>query len=90
MPQKNGVQVLQEIRDFYKQQQDNDNDIIIEEPVFVFLTAFMTAAFKKHLATLGVQHIYEKPIQKDQLNLIFEQNMWRGKSLLLLGCVHRE
>jgi hypothetical protein len=72
MPQKNGVQVLKEIRDFYKQKQDNDNDVKLEEPIFVFLTAFMTVAFKKHLASFGVQHIYEKPIQKDQLNMIFE------------------
>ncbi len=62
MPQKNGVQVLKEIRTFYGYQQMNDNDVKIEEPVFVFLTAFMTPAFKKHLADLGVQHIYEKPI----------------------------
>jgi hypothetical protein len=29
-----------------------------------------------------VEHIYEKPIQKDQLNMIFEQNLWGGKRLL--------
>jgi hypothetical protein len=65
------VQVLKEIRAFYGFQQENDNDIKIEEPVFVFLTAFMTPTFKKHLADLGVQHIYEKPIQKEQLDIIF-------------------
>ena len=71
MPQKNGVQVLKEIRAFYGYLQDNDNEVKIVEPVFVFLTAFMTPAFKKHLAELGVQHIYEKPIQKEQLGVIF-------------------
>ena len=80
MPLKNGVQVLKEIRNFYKQQQQNENDVKLEEPIFVFLTAFMTAAFRKHLASFGVEHIYEKPIQKDQLNMIFEQNMWGGSA----------
>jgi hypothetical protein len=71
MPQKNGVQVLKEIRAFCGYLQENENEVKIEQPVFVFLTAFVTPAFKKHLADLGVQHIYEKPIQKEQLDIIF-------------------
>jgi CheY-like chemotaxis protein len=71
MPQKNGVQVLKEIRAYFSYLKDNSNEVKIEEPVFVFLTAYMTPAFKKHLADLGVQHIYEKPIQREQLDIIF-------------------
>lgn len=39
--------------------------VTVEEPVYVFLTAFMTPAFKIHLLKLGIKHVYEKPIQKD-------------------------
>ena len=46
--------------------------IKLEEPVYVFLTAFSTVPFRKHLATLGVKNVYEKPIQLEQLKIIFE------------------
>lgn len=65
MPQKNGIQVLKEVRSFYKEQQSMNSQVILEEPVYVFLTAFMTQTFKTHLVNLGVRHIYEKPIRKD-------------------------
>jgi hypothetical protein len=37
--------------------------IQIEEPVFVFLTAFVTPGFQNHLAGFGVTNIFEKPMQ---------------------------
>lgn len=37
-------------------------DLEIIEPVYVFLTAFMTPSFKLHLNSHGIEHIYEKPI----------------------------
>ena len=40
----------------------NQDDLKIEEPCFVFLTAFMTQQFRNHLTGLGVKHIYEKPV----------------------------
>jgi hypothetical protein len=43
----------------------------IVEPVYVFLTAFMTPTFKLHLTNLGIKHIYEKPILKEQLYNLF-------------------
>jgi hypothetical protein len=44
------------------------------EPKFVFLTAFLTPAFKKHLAKFGVNDIYEKPIKREELYDIFVAN----------------
>jgi CheY-like chemotaxis protein len=74
MPKKNGIQVLQEVRDFYASQSQINPKLKLEEPVYVFLTAFSTVHFRKHLASLGVKNIFEKPIQLEQLKIIFEQN----------------
>ena len=53
--------------------QNQKTDLIIEEPEFVFLTAYGTLNFKKHLSTYGVKHIYEKPISQNELRDILEQ-----------------
>ena len=37
-------------------------NIKIVEPVYVFLTAYMTPQFKVHSTNMGIQHYYEKPI----------------------------
>ena len=75
MPKKNGIQVVQEVREFYNTQAQLYPDLKFEEPVYVFLTAFNTMMFRKHLASLGVKNIFEKPIQLEQLKMIFEQNI---------------
>ncbi len=41
--------------------------MVLEPPIMVFLTAFATTSFKKHLFSFGVRHVYEKPITKEQL-----------------------
>jgi hypothetical protein len=41
--------------------------LVLEPPIMVFLTAFATTSFKKHLFSFGVRHVYEKPITKEQL-----------------------
>jgi hypothetical protein len=35
------------------------------EPKIVFVTAFMSLNFRKHLAQLEIYHTYEKPLQLD-------------------------
>lgn len=49
MPIKNGVQVVQEIKAFYKNLQDEVDAIEICEPLFVMLTAYKTLHFEKHV-----------------------------------------
>ncbi len=65
MPKKNGIEVLQEVKNLYRELEYMNSSVTVEEPVYVFLTAFMTPAFKIHLLNLGIKHVYEKPIQKD-------------------------
>ena len=51
-----------------------NSKVKFEEPVYVFLTAFSTVHFRKHVAGLGVKNVYAKPIQLEHLKIIFEQN----------------
>ena len=74
MPKKNGIQVVQEVRDIYKNKAQLYPAIKLELPVFVFLTAFSTVHFKKHMASLGIRNIFEKPIQVEQLKMLIEQD----------------
>ena len=62
MPKKTGLEVFNEVKRFYEIQKEIHSDVEIIEPVYVFLTAYVTPIFKYHLKSLGIQHIYEKPI----------------------------
>ena len=42
-------------------------DCRLIEPLYVFTTAFASATLRKHLINLGVNHMYEKPINSDLL-----------------------
>ena len=63
MPKKNGIQVLMEVRELFVTKNKVNPQIKLEEPVYVFLTAFSTVHFRKHVESLGVKNVYEKPIQ---------------------------
>lgn len=65
-----------EVRELYATQNKVNSKVKLEEPVYVFLTAFSTVHFRKHVAGLGVKNVYEKPIQLEHLKIIFEQNTW--------------
>lgn len=67
MPKKTGLEVFQEIKRFYERQKEIHSDVEIIEPVYVFMTAYMTPTFKGFLKSQGINHIYEKPILKEQL-----------------------
>lgn len=64
MPQKNGLEVLTEVKQFYQAKARilAEKGVSLVEPEFVFLTAYMSIAFRKHLESKGVTQIYEKPL----------------------------
>jgi len=76
MPFKNGIQVVQELRQFFKNTIDELEltipGIKLKEPLFVFLTAHASPLFKTHLKAIGVDHCYEKPIQLYRLEEILK------------------
>jgi CheY-like chemotaxis protein len=63
MPIKNGIQVVKEVKAHIKSKNNQFPHVNIEEPIFVFLTAFMTSTFNNHLKSLGITECYEKPIE---------------------------
>jgi YesN/AraC family two-component response regulator len=67
MPIKNGIQVVQELKEFYQKVQKETSMVNLQEPLFVMLTAYKTLSFEKHVKQLGVDECYEKPIDRDQL-----------------------
>jgi CheY-like chemotaxis protein len=74
MPLKNGVQVVQEIKTFYKQIQMEIGSINLREPLFVMLTAYKTLHFEKHVKEQGISQCFEKPIDPEQLIEILQQS----------------
>jgi YesN/AraC family two-component response regulator len=54
MPMKNGLQVVQEVKKFLHEQAQSGLELVIEEPTYVFLTAFATTRFVHHAQSLGV------------------------------------
>lgn len=63
MPRLNGIQVVEHLRIFIREKNrlhEKDN-IKVRQPRIVFLTAFLTSAFKAHITKLGIKDAYEKP-----------------------------
>lgn len=54
MPIKNGVQVIEEVKEFLREKAESGLNLVIEEPTYVFLTAFATAEFVTQARSLGV------------------------------------
>ena len=69
MPQKNGLQVVNEVRTFVKRVSDKTGRQI-EPPKFVFLTAYVSQGLISHAKDLGISHIYEKPLHDSQMHEI--------------------
>ena len=74
MPKKNGLQVVQEIKFFYKHLSEEFKEIEIVEPAFICLTAFKTPQFSKHLISQGFDECYEKPLEIETLIQILESH----------------
>lgn len=66
---------------YYQNNNSKKSLIKIEEPTYVFLTAFCTPNFKAHAKTLGVELIFEKPIGNEDLNRILMATMNRGEEM---------
>jgi hypothetical protein len=73
MPIKNGIQVVNEIQAYIALRQKELVDVKLLEPIFVFLTAFKTPSFLKHLISLNITKCYEKPVQFELLRQLIEE-----------------
>lgn len=69
MPFKTGFQVIEEIKQYYKTQSQGYS---VEEPIFVLMSAYATPAFRKHALANGVTHVYEKPLDIEQLKALVD------------------
>jgi CheY-like chemotaxis protein len=67
MPNKNGIQATLEIRQFYATKQAQLAGVAVQAPKIVFLTAFTTPQFRKFANDNGVDEVYEKPMQIEEL-----------------------
>jgi len=70
MPQKNGMQVVEEVREYYQLQSLRRE---LKVPEFVFVTAFKSQHFASYLEKLNITQFYEKPMLQEQLKSIIEQ-----------------
>lgn len=62
MPNKNGIQVVQEVRQYIELRQKEFSELEIVEPTFVFLTAYKTSGFHHHLTSMNISECFDKPI----------------------------
>ena len=64
MPIKTGVQAVQEIRAFFANLRDNNqNAVDLKDPEYIVLTAFKTPHFDAYLKSQGISQCYDKPIE---------------------------
>lgn len=68
MPRLNGIQAVEKIKYFIQNLRNNGKTV--EEPQFVFLTAYKTSTFEQHCKKLSITKIYEKPLALEQLQAI--------------------
>lgn len=73
MPRKNGMQVIEEIRAMINNLNQEDKNIEVQMPMFVFCTAFLTPTLKTNLKTnFQCEHAYEKPMRLETLKSLIE------------------
>lgn len=84
MPKMNGIQLLEKLKLFYKHFDTSSvigckgktskfrKVLKLEEPTYVFLTAYSSNQFKQHIQSLGVDLQFEKPLQLEQLRRIVQ------------------
>lgn len=70
MPRMNGIQAVEKVRALIMNMRRTNASVRIQEPKFVFMTAYMSMALKQHLKKLKVEHVYEKPLQQNSLREI--------------------
>lgn len=79
MPQKNGLQTVQEVKQYFAQQRVKlFKQTDLQEPIYIFLSAHVVnEAFKTHARSQGVNHLFEKPLNpvelQDMLALLYNE-----------------
>ena len=73
MPRMNGIDFVKLLRNYIKNM-SMKHSLQIQEPNFVFLTAYLTLQFKQLLEDLNVSAYYEKPLEVETLRMIFEDS----------------
>ena len=59
MPQKNGIEVIQDLKSYLLEIKETYE---FESPVFIVVTAYYSAAFEKNAILNGADYCVEKPI----------------------------
>jgi len=70
MPRLNGIQAVNKIKQFIAEMNEK-SEKKIQQPKFVFLTAYKTTQFEIHARNLGVSSVHEKPLTLEKLESIF-------------------
>ena len=70
MPRLNGIKAMTQVREFYKDWNEQNN-MQLDVPEIVFLTAYKTKGFDRHMRDLGVSLVFEKPMTLDEMKFIF-------------------
>jgi CheY-like chemotaxis protein len=63
MPRLNGVKAIERIKGFVEHQLNNVPDCTLQYPQVIFLTSYKTSMFDKHVESLNVSTVLEKPLQ---------------------------
>ena len=65
LPGMLGVDVIAKLKAQIRLINLNQNQIHIMEPYFNIISAFITPHYRKHLVSLGIETVYDKPISKE-------------------------
>ena len=71
MPRLNGLQTMQQLCSFIKNTNAQSQRQKIIEPHFVFCTAFLTSALRKHIAQENM--VFEKPMEFETLQAVLRE-----------------
>lgn len=66
----NGLQLLENLRAKIREINETQTHLTIIEPQFVFMSAYDSQNFIKHIKSKGIEQVYNKPISKEAFNTI--------------------
>ena len=68
MPVYNGQEVIKKVNtSIAKFNRQNKGKLLLIEPRYIIITAFVTPLLRAHLLKSKVEQVYEKPIQLEEL-----------------------
>lgn len=70
MPGFTGLEVISRVKQLILELNNSDKYLLIEEPVFVIVTAFVNPQLSNHLKKYKITKVFEKPISQAQLQEI--------------------